>query len=151
MKNMVDLPENYKPFKTLVFCSNTLVNGKVPISISGDIPILIGQGSKLKIWINLLSQNKSGKTRPIVRESLSLHPQVQIDQTPERTKIFANKELLVEVIKKSSNEADVIHLDLRPIGISIFGDKDGLNVGNQTMSGNTFSNVDCMVGIDASH
>ena len=148
MTNKVDLPSEYKPFKKLTICSNILENGLVPIIISGDVPFLIGKGKKPRVWINMLSQTTSGVTKAIVRDNLSLHNQVSVKDSENMVSVYVNNETLIEVIKHNDNEAEIIKLNLKMIGIDISGDKNALKVVTQTMSHNSFVNVDCMIGID---
>ncbi|PKH86991.1 hypothetical protein [Colwellia sp. Bg11-28] len=148
MTDMVDVPTEYKPFKKLIICSNTLENVKIPVSVSGDIPFLVGYGKTARVWVNMLSQKESGITKALVRDNLTLHNQIQVKAKNNVTTVTVNKEVLLEVIKRSEDEAEITKLNLRMIGIDIYGDQNSFNVGTQVMSGNSFSNVDCMIGVE---
>jgi hypothetical protein len=149
MKDIVKLPTDYKPFKNLIICSNLLENGRVPISISGDIPFLVGKGKYPKVWINMLAQKEVGKIHPLVRDNMTLHKQVNVVEINNSTEIKSNNTLILKAIKHSEEEAEIVALDLRIIGINIFGDTNGLHVGPQVLSKNSFVNVDCMIGLDS--
>jgi hypothetical protein len=148
MKNELSLPSNYIPYRKLTICSNVLVNGKVPVLISGNIPFLVGKGSKPKVWINMLPQQESNESKSIVRENLSLHPQVEVVEKNNIVKVTVDNKTLIEVKKISNDEAVISKLDLRMIGIAIYGDSKSLKVGGNSMSKNTFTNVNCMIGMD---
>jgi hypothetical protein len=148
MVEKMNLPSSYMPFQKLTICSNILENGKVPISISGDIPFLIGNGNKPKAWINLLPQGESGKITPLVRDNLSLHPNVEVVETDNSVTVTANGETIIEVEKISDDEAIITNLNLRIIGIEIYGDTNSLKIGTNSMSNNKFVNVDFMIGIN---
>ena len=149
MKNEAHLPSGYRPFGKLTICSNVLENGRVPVSISGDIPFLVGKGNKPKVWINMLSQDEAGRSKPLVRDNLTLHPQVVVVEQDNAVEIKVNNQTLIRVVKESEDEATITKLDLRMIGIAIYGDANSLHVGPQSMSNNSFVNVDCMIGIDS--
>jgi hypothetical protein len=148
MINEESLPSSYIPFRKLTICSNLLENGKVPVLISGNIPFLVGKGNKPKVWINMLPQQGSDESKPIVRENLSLHPQVEVVEKNNIVEVTVNDKTLIEVKKISNNEAVISKLDLRMIGIAIYGDSKSLKVGGNSMSKNTFKNVNCMIGFD---
>ncbi|TVP12696.1 hypothetical protein [Shewanella sp. KCT] len=148
MKTEVTLPDGYVPFGLLKVCSNTLKNGRIPISISGDQPFLVGRGKKPRVWVNQLALNEVGKTKPLVRDNLTLHPQISVDELDNEVVIKADNEVLIHVVKVTDDEAHIIKLDLRTIGIQIYGDQSELHVVNQTLSNNEFVNVDCMIGVN---
>ncbi|WP_210447509.1 hypothetical protein [Vibrio crassostreae] len=148
MKNEATLPHGYKPFGLLKVCSNNHKNGRVPISISGDQPFLVGKGKKPRVWINQLALGEVGKTKPLVRDNLTLHPQISVDELESEVIVKVGNEVLLHVVKISDDEAHIIKLDLRMIGIQIYGDESKLHVVNQTLSNNEFVNVDCMIGVN---
>ena len=80
----------------------------------------------------------------LVRESMSLHQDVAIKGKSDVVKVLVNGKPFLEVHKKSEDEAEITRLDLRMIGINIFGDTNGLHVGPQVFSRNYLKNVDCM-------
>jgi len=51
------------------------------------------------------------------------------------------------VSKISDNSASVVQMDLRPIGLNIYGDESHLVVGTHQLVSNTFQNVYVMIGI----
>lgn len=148
MKTEITLPHGYVPFELLKICSNNLKNGIVPISISGDQPFLVGKGKRPRVWINQLELDEVGKVKPLVRDNLTLHPEIIVDEFDNEVVIKIGNETLIHTIKITDNEAHIIKLDLRLIGIKIYGDKSKLHVVSKTLCNNEFVNVDCMVGIN---
>jgi hypothetical protein len=149
MDIQIVLPTNYIPYEKLVVCNNTLINGKVPITIGPFVPILVGKGDVPKIWLNmLLLRNQKEPSKTIVRENLALYDKILIKIIEKYVKISISGQPIVEVEKKSNNEAVIVFLDLRPIGTNILGDSEKLIIGDQIHSGKIFENVDSMYGIN---
>ena len=63
----------------------------------------------------------------------------------DTTVVSFGKTVLLRVEKLSDQKAEVIEMDFRPIGLNIYGDKNGLHVGTNLLAGNTFerSHDDC--------
>ncbi len=50
----------------------------------------------------------------------------------DRLVLFAHERVASEI---------VLHVDLRPIGMNIFDDANGIHIGDSTLAGNTFQGV----------
>jgi len=79
--------------------------------------------------------------------SLNKAIDVSISEENKSTILKAGDVTIVEATKVSEEKAIVTKIDLRPIGLNIYGDTDGLCVGTNKLTSNTFMNVHTMVGI----
>lgn len=141
------LPPDYVPFKKLKVCGNTMINGSVPISVHGNPVFLIGKGKKPIIWLYALTDTG---WQPLVRASRSLHSEVRIlSPAPMTWQVSVKKDIVLEVFVQGEDMAEITRLNLRPLGIEVYGDQLGLEVGTHRLSNNVFSNVHAMIAFDA--
>jgi len=148
-KSKPKLPEDYIPFEELILCSNHLINVKVPIEFENKIPLLIGKGDLPFIWLSApISKDKKAWKELIVKNK-SMDEKISVIPSPENKLITikVNKLTIIQVIKQSDNKAEVIFLDLRPIGFNVYGDANNLSIVNSSLSANSFQNMWAMIGI----
>lgn len=149
------LPINYTPYEELNVCTNTLINGKVPIEIEGHIPFLIGKGEIPQVWlsvpgpkgewIDLIVSNKRAEIKSKKFKQFLLT--IEESAEDKRIDISMWKTNILSVIQEAENKAVVTSLDLRPFNLLISGGNEGLHIGGQLLRGNTMSNVHTMIGI----
>lgn len=143
MPETIPLPHDYIPFKKLVVCGNTMINGFVPISVHGVPVFLVGKGKEPIIWLNALS---STGWQPLVRASRCLHPEVRIlSPAPMTWQVSVKENIVLDVFVQGEDMAEITRLNLRPLGIEVYGDQLGLDVGTTRLSSNVFSNVHTMI------
>lgn len=141
-----DLPSNFKPYKQLNICSNLLIDCKFILSIGDKIPILIGSNKKPLIWLSTIIDPEKKHYLDLVVASEVVYPSVTISENGNLLEIFAGKQLILSISSDQPDSAFIHKIDLRPIGINIFGDEKVLNVSNNKLSSNTFQNVETMIG-----
>lgn len=151
-----NLPVRYYPFKELVVCTNTLIDGKIPIEIEGHIPFLVGNSDIPQVWlsvpgaggqwIDILAGNRRIEEKKTTLKQYLLTVEESVKE--KRVDVQLWKTMILSVVKESETRAVVTHLDLRPLNLLIHGDTTGLNIGNQVIRNNTVSNVHTMIGID---
>jgi hypothetical protein len=149
------LPTNYTPYEGLDVCSNTLINGKVPIEIQGHIPFLIGKGEMPQVWLSV--PDSKGKWIDLIVSNKRVEIQsksfkqylLSIEESAEDKRIDISmwKTTILSVVQESENKAVIANLDLRPFNLLIYGDSEGLHIGAQILRENTMSNVHTMIGI----
>lgn len=129
-------PKNYKPYSHLTICTNKISNYTNLFVINDNIPLLIGCGDKPMIWIQGAVKNKSAL---FIDSTISKSNQIKItEEDGVITIIFSFKKnyqtsnvILLKIKQIKEDEATVSQLDLRPIGLNIYGnDSDGLTAGN---------------------
>lgn len=141
-----DLPEDFKPYNELRICSNLLIGGKFIMAMGEKLPILIGSGKKPLIWLSAIVDSKKKHYRDLVVASGAIHPLVSIEKKNDLFNVIIEKTTILSISSKSPESATIHLLDLRPLGINIFGDENLLNVATNKFSSNTFQNVETMIG-----
>jgi hypothetical protein len=126
-------PKGYVPFESINFCSNLLTKPKIIIAADNVAPLIIGVGKVPAIWlkaydgkkwISILENNKP--THPLTNSAIV--NDTIIVNAGDKTLIRAN---IVGGI------CNVLYLDLRLIGLNIYGDANGLNIAGNSFTSNT--------------
>jgi hypothetical protein len=75
-----------------------------------------------------------------------VHPEVKVLYSEDSSEVTVQfrRHPMIEIKKESPESARVTFLDLRPIGLNIFGDSESLQLGSNQLSNNSFSNVGFM-------
>jgi hypothetical protein len=143
MTNDIKLPDGYVPFNQLELCSNTLVNVKIPFSVGRTPLLLIGKGKNPLVWLSAPARPKSDEWRYVVESNRSLNPAIFVEvNDQENTVVVRIKNLtIIKVVTKGEDSAVSDTLDFRPIGINIYGDKNGLTVGASKFAHNSVRNA----------
>ncbi|EAP80271.1 hypothetical protein [Sulfitobacter sp. NAS-14.1] len=144
MITKTNLPSSYTPYQKLVFCSNVLEGGGNLIEVSGTIPILVGRGDPPLVW---LSAKQDAKIVTVVEASRAKFSSVTAASIFGGTVVMSKGVVLLSARQISEEEAEVTEIDLRPLGLNVYGNKSGLHVGGMEFTGNHFSGVGTMVGI----
>lgn len=150
MNSDMKLPSEYTPYNTLNLCSNIASNYRVPIGARNYFPLLIGKGRIPIIWLAMSNPDNTEEWRYLVRMNKSLHPGiiVSVNNSECSVSITSEDKTIISVASQDPDSVTVNSLDLRSIGLNIVGDTNGLNVGGQSLSGNIFSGVGTIVGLD---
>ena len=143
---LINYPKNLDKLKSLQICSNKLIGGGDLVNIENFVPIIIGNGTLPKIWLTVKIDNKIIE---IVKENVSYNNQIIVKSNNNfrEVKIYANDLMLITAKLIKDYECVVNHLDLRPIGLNIFGNEKELNVANTKLSGNSFSGAKFLIGM----
>lgn len=146
-KNEPLMPPEYEAFEELVVCGNRFIKGKILVSINNEIPLIVGKGKVPKIWLSIPASNDGKLWRALVAMNSTKDEKVRVytDEIKGLTEITLQNVNIIQVIKISEEKAEITNLNLKPFGIAIFGDKNGLYVGTNRLSNNTFNNVHTMV------
>lgn len=155
MTKQPGLPEQYTPYEELVICSNTMVRGLIPFEFEGHFPLLVGKGKIPRIWLSALINPAERKWLHLIEDNQIIgkpffkeNPlQLRISEEERLIVVSAGEYTLLRVDKRSDTQAVITQLDLRPLGLNIFGKEDGLHVANSHFRQNTFEGVRAMVGI----
>lgn len=138
-------PENITKLETLTICSNKIIGGGDLIRLGSYVPLIIGDGVTPRIWINI----KIGDTvAELVKDNHSLNNEIKMDlNTNERKiKISANNNTIISARMVKDKECIVDKLDLRPIGLNIFGSTEILNINSVELVNNTFEGLAFLAG-----
>lgn len=152
MTPSTDTPQVFVPYESLVICSNTLKNVPIIIKIGEHQPIIIGRGADNhpQIWLSA-PVGTSSAWISLVSENTVLRPYVLPDKNvlvlqdvkaPETVVMIGNQMVVRAVHDHVNNRATIPLIDLRPIGLNIYGnDHVGLVFGGGIFIGNKFENL----------
>jgi len=149
MKPNMKLPKEYTPYHSLNICSNIATNYQVPIGANNFAPLLVGKGKEPLIWVAISNPENSEEWKYLVSKNKSLHPNIKVEVDKEKNSVCikAGNDTLLLVTSQNNDSAQIELLDLRAIGLNIVGDHKSLKIGNNTMTGNMFSNVGTVIGL----
>lgn len=145
MKNFKILPKGYSPYKLLNVCSNKLTGGAKIIVVGDILPLLIGSGSKPQVWLRAIQHPQSKRFISLVEASISQHPLVRVEEVGRQLVVKVQGATVLRVEQTSEDQAFVSELDLRKLGLNVFGTISHLNAGGVTFSNNTFSGEGALV------
>jgi hypothetical protein len=141
-----NVPKSYTPYNTLVVCSNTLTGGGNIVAIGDILPIVVGKGDKPRIWLQTLADPKTKEFITIVDASISKHPSVKVFEQDDVLKIIVSSTVVLSVKATGEDSAEIDNLDMRPLGLNLYGTKSELRVGSSTFSGNSMSGGGTLIG-----
>ena len=142
MKKEISLPKDYFPYDELHLCGNTLINVKIPFLI-GDTPLLlIGKNTVPQVWLSAKTTPESHEWKYIVEENRSLNPAVYVDVQDENRTVYVrvSNTVIIKVVAHSTTKAVIEVLDLRPIGLNVYGDSSELSLATSKFTGNSMMN-----------
>ncbi len=143
------LPDGFKPYHTMIICSNKLINVPVPFNVRGFAPLVIGKDHERSlIWLyaNVGRDKKGYQWTPLLERNKPVNDGVKLVKIKKNNKIVVQKNLVAE-LDVQEDCLIVGKLDLRPIGLNIYGDENQLTVGTNKLTNNTFQNMPAMIGI----
>lgn len=144
-----NLPKSYQPYENLTVCSNTLIGGGHIVAVGDALPLIIGKGEKPQIWLQAISDPDKQEFVSIVENSVSKHPVVEVKEVSGSVVVSIQGKVVLSVKPLSENNAVVESMDLRPIGLNMFGDSSSMNVSGGTFSGNSMSGGGVLIGLGA--
>ena len=142
-----NMPKSYKPFDVLTLCSNKIIGGSYIVSMGEVIPIILGQGDKPMVWLQAVADPKGKTFTTVVEASISMHPAIKVLQVEDALEVSIDNTTVLKIKSSEGGSASVEELDLRPLGINMFGDNTKLQVGGMTFTGNTFQGVGTVIAL----
>ena len=147
IKSSIELPHNYKPYKILHICSNEFINGSILFELKGQVPLLIGRNDILPlIWLKTPILGSAISFKSLVEENREMYEGIKISSeiASQTIRVYFESEQLLRVRKISDDEAEIVQLDLRSVGLNIYGDHKELNVTSNQFTNNKFENIHTM-------
>lgn len=150
--------ENQSEYDTVVFCSNIVKNTPYLIERSIPVeeikvkwhPIVLRKGVKPRLWLSALT-NQNGQTAYInlIKDSEPCHPEIGMENTEHgfQVTLKSTSEVLVEAGDHSESSIEILTLNLRPIGLNIYGDYKELKIGSNSFARGYIENANAYVGI----
>ncbi|MEI2514475.1 hypothetical protein [Acinetobacter soli] len=149
MYTLDNLPVDYSELQTLNLCSNKIIGGGFPFSLNGGLPLIVGSGTTPNIWLQAVNNSNSKDLILLVDKNISTVKEISVTK-PENGVIevyFKNQIKILRVKSTGSNTAVVSVLDLRPIGLNIFGNQSELKIGGSSFSTNTVQGAKVFLGL----
>ena len=142
MITTTSLPIGFTPCNKVKLCSNTILGGSQLFLLGNTVPLLIGAGGQApRIWLQAISDPVARDFVPVVQDSRSIHPAVNVSVDGSSILILVDSHTVLKA--ESLGESDVIvnEIDLRPLGLNVHGDQSGLKLGGMQLNNNTMSGV----------
>ena len=147
----VELPANFQPFPTLIVCGNEFIDGKVVIDVDSRPVLLVGKGNPARVWLQCPMESPQGKSWEwIIRENEKVRKGSDLFVSTPSTSmgIYVDEHTLIHLtVPIPDKKAEIIFLDLKPLGLDIHGDMRGLWVEGNRLFGNYLENAGTMVGL----
>jgi hypothetical protein len=145
------LPDDFVPFAELNVCSNLMKKGKAPFVLNGRVPLLIGKNSHPKIWLSTPKDSSIIEWIDLIVAGRTVHPDTRIFLSEDQTELSIQfrRQVVLELRLVSLDSVDLPFIDLRPIGLNIFGDSSVLHLGPHNLSRNSFTDVAFMANLGA--
>ena len=133
--------------RSVILGTNKITNCQVVIALK-EQPLLQVAFSPLRISLKLPRDVPTGPFLDIVdnviKNGAASDPELRIVAAPTNVSIFW-KDLLILSATMLDEETAHLKLDLRPVGLAIFDDPQGLHIGGNLMARSSFAN--CMTAI----
>ncbi len=148
MYSLKNIPSDYKAFQTLTICSNKVLGGGFPFSLGEGLPLLVGNGPSPVIWIQAVKNVSTKELILLVDRNVPTVKGVEVNKPEEGViEVFNVGKKILRVKKTGIDSAVISFLDLRPLGLNITGNQDGLNISGSSFSRNTFQGSGVFIGL----
>jgi hypothetical protein len=142
------LPAGYTAYSDLTICSNRLIGGGHLLAIGEALPLVVGSGTEPMVWLqSTLLPVPGGEFGLVVDGSIPRVPGISVSAGPNGLTFVAGGMTLLRIKQLTPQSAVVDMLDLRPLGLNVFGDSNGLNAGTSTFSRNSISGPGAMIAL----
>ena len=136
--SLENVPLNYIPYPELVFCGNTLRSVRLPITVNKFPVLLVGSvlnAQKLMVWLAAPLNKEATQWRFVIEGSRTSSPEIRLvaEHGERALKVYIDQTLILDAEEMAPDKAIVRTLDLRPLGLSIFGDQTTLHVASHTL------------------
>jgi len=146
-----DVPIDYVPYENVSFCGNTLINTKFIFEVRNSHPFLVGKGLFPYVWINAPSRPNQmiSEWERIVERSTAKFSLVKINNNfvDKKLSIVVNGITMLNISNFTDNSVTIDEIDLRPIGISMFGSSDKLKISGNSYTRNTATDCNSLISI----
>lgn len=145
-----DVPLDYVPYDKITAFGSHFEHVQFLIEIGNQHPLLISKGTfplvwlraptgEGKLWSTLVERNVSN-FKAAVHVEIAGGPIDVVNPNP-RVKVVVRGNTVIELEAISENEIHIISLDLRPVGFSIHGEGDTLQIANFSNKSMAMRNV----------
>lgn len=148
MYSLQNVPPDYNAFQSLTICSNKVLGGGFPFSLGDGLPLLIGKGPSPVVWLQAVKDSSTKELILLVDRNVPTVKGIEVSKPEEGViEVFNGTTKILRVKKTGLDSAVISTLDLRPLGLNITGNQDGLQIGGSSFSGNTFQGSNVFIGL----
>lgn len=136
----LNLPAAYQPFSKLRIGDNVFEDVQALVTVGGRAPLLIGTGDVPHIWLSIPGSQPEADWFDVIVDNISPPAIVLVDARKRLFKVTKDNTVLLSAIS-SLQGLNVNILDLRPLGLDIFKDDQGLHIMGNILGKNVFHGV----------
>jgi len=136
---------NRIPFSEIMFCGSRVYETGKLIECKGIEPLVIANGIKPRIWLTVFLEN--GDTFFLVDDSKPKHESVKVDISLNSVDITVDGHRILSGRKTKNDSFTVDHLDLRSLGLHVYGDNESIYVSGMQISSTTTKNCGCLISL----
>lgn len=144
------LPKEYIPFKEVWVCSNKFDSGNVIFEIDDTPVFLIGRGreaSETFLWFSVPKKSGlSSKWHEVISKNKINDEMFTLNITDYGNEVTLGEQPLLQ-FKVIGEKLIINMIDLKPIGLNIYGGLSSLIIVGNNFINNSFSNVNTMINI----
>lgn len=130
-------PTDAEAYRDVILCGNRISSAAIFQLKSGIEPLMIGRGTVPRVWISAPLDESRTEWGFVINDGVSLHPAFKVIKSHRSVTIHAGATLIFAAREISPVEVVVTALDLRPVGLNIFGDQQALHIGSAEISGSS--------------
>ena len=138
---LLNLPTDYHPFKMIRIGENYFENAQALVTIGGHAPLLIGKGVVPRVWLSVLGKQPGGDWLELIVDNLSPPSVLSVDSRKSLLKVDKDEAMVCRATPTVNDVLNINGLDLRPLGLKIYSDAQGLHIMGSTMTANMISGV----------
>ena len=144
-----NIPKNLKKLDELVLCSNLVKGGGFPFAVKDVLPLIIGGGERPQVWLQAVIDPSKNLFLPIVDNSISKDSNIKVfeDQKTGVMQIYLQNIPILQVKLDGEKRAVISLLDLRPLGLNIWGNSNELHIVGSRFSKNTVEGVGVFINL----
>ena len=139
--NPLNLPKDYHPFKTIRIGGNYFENAQALVTIGGHAPLLIGKGVVPRVWLSGPGKPPGDDWLELIVDNLSPPSDLTVDSRKFLVKVNKGEVMVCRAMSTVNDVLTINRLDLRPLGLKIYSDAQGLHIMGSTMTANMISGV----------
>ena len=137
----LNLPADYHPFKTIRIGKNYFENAQALVTIGGHAPLLIGKGVVPRVWLSVLGKQPGDDWLELIVDNQSPRSVLTVDSRKFLLKVDKDATMVCRATSTVNDVLTINRLDLRPLGLKIYSDAQGLHIMGSTMIANKISGV----------
>jgi len=109
------------------------------LAVVGEaVPVLIGKGQPLRVWLQVRKESQEAPFEPVVEASVPRYPSIRVEGSKCGVTVSMGEKVLLQV-REDGGKAIVDSIDLRPLGLLLYGDSSRMMVGGMRFAGGSFS------------